>query len=1202
MADQERPDSDRLPAQTPPRQDVDAGKTPTEHDDPYSSPIVSPTPDNLNVGEPDSRGHNPHPYYEQFARRRPRIQPETEAEEQQQPPVQDARSVIDDIGPVRRRLTLRGSEDIPDGTQFSRYIGSPTTSRVLSRYTADTEDVDRDGERGLQDINKARNLRENYKTNSSSSREDETDGNVEHQSSQQQQQPQQQQPRTKLGGGKGRKDRKVSFADEVQISSSRKPSLRFSSSSTAPRTDSLASDVTLPELPVNEEGVEGQSATELEEERREGTHSTPEDLLNYITWAEVVQQIMEDFRRTDIDEDSSTLRVFSRHTITHAIEEALRGLVAETTQGDLSLNVEQIANEWYRGRFHGDVSETLHFRVKGILKRAADAELLGNRWTEFQLDLLKYLSTFTPQLPSDVKFDVQEIEEYGLLKDHDQERFNTVSDWLDKTLEVDRRPNVFARLASHPRVSGTNSEQGFLDQSEWYVISPTSSTDRILVQSDDDRDSLFTASLDQDDIAAASQVHSKPTRSTTTGACSSDSSGSASPNPPLATAAEVQDHLIRLAADQEAAADQQTAERARDKSQRAKKTVRFDLTEEQLQDEAGRYEEETGLDLTEEERNALRKRARSRTLSREDSKREKSYNPYARTARRPRFASRVTLLEQVRRLPKRWPTMSRVHDQPPPRHLTLEMLEDCSKEQGPKGEEALIVLEDGFDFDQVKVLRVEYKNVQTIDNLWRLTQLTRLTLSNNVIEAMEGFDALVHLEILDLSFNNIKVIQGLEKNTKLTEMALAHNMIIQPDNLLHLSKLEVLTFSHNCINDPEHLLYFRRIKSLRSLTVDHNPCGEEPNIAALCISHIPQLIYLNFRFITTDMRNEAEAENRSSLSAVEEFERGEKRVAAKKAKDEANQKLLTDAYVDGLTEDDFFELIFSKDSVSENMIHEVEIVGQGKANLKKVLFATTETMVKSALEERKKRDNALEMFLKCMNGAIQDNVSFGRKECDSFDESKDKFQDDDGTADVATQTEMAKTLSGKIAHLESDLLTAEIRLSDQIDDVMKEFERYYNERVVACVEAMQRGFSSCRDHLKEYYEKAQTDLGHFIDSAYDENPPGALSEELKNLLNDKQGLLSQMATSHDNHLLLIDNKEDKLLSCLRGDAKDLLKKLQDEEIERNLRRVSEVRGYITSVRDNLSDYDDDDDDDEVDMTNTEIIENGTVPNEERFEP
>ena len=80
-------------------------------------------------------------------------------------------------------------------------------------------------------------------------------------------------------------------------------------------------------------------------------------------------------------------------------------------------------------------------------------------------------------------------------------------------------------------------------------------------------------------------------------------------------------------------------------------------------------------------------------------------------------------------------------------------------------------------------------------------------------------------------------------------------------------------------------------------------------------------------------------------------------------------------------------------------------------------------------------------------------------------------------------------------------------------------------------------------------------------------------------------------------------QEDKLLSCLRGDAKDLLKKLQDEEIERNLRRVSEVRGYITSVRDNLlSDYDDDDDDDDVDMTNTEIIENGTVPNEERFEP
>ena len=68
---------------------------------------------------------------------------------------------------------------------------------------------------------------------------------------------------------------------------------------------------------------------------------------------------------------------------------------------------------------------------------------------------------------------------------------------------------------------------------------------------------------------------------------------------------------------------------------------------------------------------------------------------------------------------------------------------------------------------------------------------------------------------------------------------------------------------------------------------------------------------------------------------------------------------------------------------------------------------------------------------------------------------------------------------------------------------------------------------------------------------------------------DKDTLVSALNSSHDTHMLAIDNKEDGIVKRINGDSSSLLQKIVDEEHKRNRQKVIEIERYIEHQRDEV---------------------------------
>lgn len=77
----------------------------------------------------------------------------------------------------------------------------------------------------------------------------------------------------------------------------------------------------------------------------------------------------------------------------------------------------------------------------------------------------------------------------------------------------------------------------------------------------------------------------------------------------------------------------------------------------------------------------------------------------------------------------------------------------------------------------------------------------------------------------DLSYNNIEFIEGLDKLVNLTDLSLQHNKIEQVEGLETLDKLDVLSLGDNDICGADEVAqYFRGLRStIRSLSLAGNP-------------------------------------------------------------------------------------------------------------------------------------------------------------------------------------------------------------------------------------------------------------------------------------------------------------------------------------------------------------------------------------------
>ena len=111
--------------------------------------------------------------------------------------------------------------------------------------------------------------------------------------------------------------------------------------------------------------------------------------------------------------------------------------------------------------------------------------------------------------------------------------------------------------------------------------------------------------------------------------------------------------------------------------------------------------------------------------------------------------------------------MTHLYDTEEPGVISQQLLRKAVLQQGPEGEAGRLAQEEGIAFSVVRSLRLDFQSeggrgwllqqpntgtfppdILHIENLWQFSSLRKLQLDNNIIEKIEGLEALVHLEWL----------------------------------------------------------------------------------------------------------------------------------------------------------------------------------------------------------------------------------------------------------------------------------------------------------------------------------------------------------------------------------------------------------------------------------------------------------------------
>ncbi|XP_053132715.1 dynein regulatory complex subunit 3 [Hemicordylus capensis] len=516
---------------------------------------------------------------------------------------------------------------------------------------------------------------------------------------------------------------------------------------------------------------------------------------------------------------------------------------------------------------------------------------------------------------------------------------------------------------------------------------------------------------------------------------------------------------------------------------------------------------------------------------------------------------------------------SRLYDSIEPNVIDEDMLQKAVEEQGPKEEAGQLAKKEGINFKDVKELQLDFRNILKIDNLWQFVNLTKLQLDNNIIEKIEALDGLVHLVWLDLSFNNIEVIEGLEALVKLQDLSLYNNRISKIENLDTLQELQVFSIGNNNITSLENMIYLRKFKNLRTLNLTGNPVCENEHYSMFIVAYLPDLVYLDFRLVDDNTR---EVSLIKYQYAIEEMKQGEGVALAKKEVEDAKQKELDyhkSAYVEYLNGSFLYDSMYAEDPEAAKLAYLPGVKDLLEAYSTKFV-AICEALFEYGLQQHEKRKAEVALFYECLNEALTDNQEQGAKLMEAFEERNLKALDViQSISDIQIAESKLAEYNEDIMKLSDMLMTLEMQLVDQLEEVIKDFERNISDLVSTFIENEQGMMAQCRDLENHHHEKlleiAINTLEKIVKSELDEDIP----DDVRMLFVDKDTIVNAVNASHDIHLLKIDNREDEIITKANGWASTLIEKIHKNEADRNRSRVLEINQYIDHLHSELDNLD-----------------------------
>ncbi|XP_069066189.1 dynein regulatory complex subunit 3 isoform X2 [Pleurodeles waltl] len=478
--------------------------------------------------------------------------------------------------------------------------------------------------------------------------------------------------------------------------------------------------------------------------------------------------------------------------------------------------------------------------------------------------------------------------------------------------------------------------------------------------------------------------------------------------------------------------------------------------------------------------------------------------------------------------------MSHLYDTVEPNVINDAMLANAVEEQGPQEEAGRFAKMEGIEFNDVTKLQLDFKN---------------------------------------LSFNNIEKIGGLDALVKLEDLSLYNNRISQIENLDTLKKLQVLSIGNNNLTSLENLIYLRGFKDLRTLNIAGNPICDNEQHKVFIAAHIPQLVYLDFRLIDHNVREMGSVKYQDS---IEELLHNEKLAKHQEEEELRRQKELerhTAAFVEHLNGPFLFATMYAEDTEGKKLANL-----PGVAELLEVyrthFIETCQSIFNLGLKELEKREAEVSAFEVCLLEAINENQEKGATLLKEFEERNfDILTELQHIADVNILDAKLTDYNLDITMLTEALMTLEMQLVDQLEEIIKEYERNILDMAAGFLEAVQGLMAHNRElenvHHEKLLEMAITTLEKVTRGEYDEELP----DDLRVLLVDKDTVVNAVGASHDIHLLKIDNREDELVNKVNTWASNLIKKVHDDEWARNRNRITEIDLYIDHVREDLDNLD-----------------------------
>ncbi|KAM7091253.1 LOW QUALITY PROTEIN: dynein regulatory complex subunit 3 [Ciconia maguari] len=506
--------------------------------------------------------------------------------------------------------------------------------------------------------------------------------------------------------------------------------------------------------------------------------------------------------------------------------------------------------------------------------------------------------------------------------------------------------------------------------------------------------------------------------------------------------------------------------------------------------------------------------------------------------------------------------MSQLYNSIEPNVIDDEMLQKAVEEQCPE-DIGKLAKREGINFKDVTELQLSFRNILQID-LWQFENLTKLQLDNTIIE-IEALESLVHLVWAGLVPATIlNVIEGLDTLVKLQDLSLYNNRISKMEHMDTLQELQIFSIGKNTLTTLEDVIYLRRYKNLRTLSQGNPLCDDRYML--FVVAHLPDLVYLDFKLVS-DTTREAAVLRYQDLT--EPLEREEARLAQLEEK-QAKQKELQyhKPLFEYLMDHSLFDSMYAEDTEAAKLAYLPGVVDSG-VTYRKEFVSVCEKLFNYGLREYENREAEVSDFYESLHEALTANSKKAEIILDFENRNKRRLDE----IHNASSYDIAESKRGEykedILQLSEALMTLEMLIADQLEELIKDFKR--NIAVIAStfIENVKGMMTQCRDLENRHHEKLLeiciTTLEKSVKNELDEDLPA----DVRMLLVDKNTIVNTVNTSHGIRLLKIDKRESDILSNTYRWQASVTEKAFQNEIDRNRDRVKEIFQYIDNLQEEL---------------------------------